>query len=90
MKDGQINYIDFRGNEGREINNIYLGVIFALTNIKDLWKKLNKEYRKGFNMIRVIHTIFKLLQKFSSNYRLSASTIKIPIEKELRACKSQY
>ncbi len=36
MKDGQINYIDFRGNEGREINNIHLGVIFALANIKDL------------------------------------------------------
>lgn len=26
MKDGQVNYIDFKGNKGREINNIRLGI----------------------------------------------------------------
>lgn len=36
MVDGQINYIDFKGSIGREINNIHLGVIFTLPQIKDL------------------------------------------------------
>lgn len=36
MIDGQINYINFVGSKGREINNIHLGVIFTLPQIKDL------------------------------------------------------
>ena len=36
IKNGQIYYIDFKGNCGREINNIHLGVIYKLPSIKDV------------------------------------------------------
>ena len=36
LKNGQIYYIDFKGNRGREINNIHLGVIYRLPSIKDV------------------------------------------------------
>ena len=36
LEDGQIYYINFSGNLGREINNIHLGVIFTLPIIKDM------------------------------------------------------
>ena len=36
IEDGQIYYINFKGNRGREINNIHLGVIYKLPSIKDV------------------------------------------------------
>ena len=36
IEDGQIYYINFNGNIGREINNIHLGVVFKLTTITDM------------------------------------------------------
>lgn len=36
IEDGQIYYINFKGNHGREINNIHLGVIYKLPSIKDV------------------------------------------------------
>lgn len=36
MINGQINYINFKGNIGSEINNIHLGVLFKIQHIKEL------------------------------------------------------
>ena len=36
IEDGQIYYIDFKGNTGREINSIHLGVVYKLPSIKDV------------------------------------------------------
>ena len=36
IKNGQIYYIDFQENRGREINSIHLGVIYKLPAIKDV------------------------------------------------------
>ncbi len=36
IEDGQIYYINFKGNIGREINNIHLGVVFKLPTIPDM------------------------------------------------------
>lgn len=36
LENGQIYYINFNGNWGKEINNIHLGVIYKLPSIKDL------------------------------------------------------
>ena len=38
IKNGQIYYIDFQENRGREINSIHLGVIYKLPAIKDVPK----------------------------------------------------
>ena len=35
-EDGQIYYINFNGNQGREINNIHLGVIYNLPTLLDV------------------------------------------------------
>jgi len=37
MKNGDIYYIDFRGNIGFEINKIHLGIIFEIPNVKNLY-----------------------------------------------------
>lgn len=36
MINGQIYYIDFKGNVGSEINNIHLGVIFNMPHITNM------------------------------------------------------
>ena len=36
LQDGEIYYINFKGNLGSEINNIHLGIIFKLHNIKNI------------------------------------------------------
>ena len=36
MKNGEIYYIDFKGNKGSEINNIHLGIIFTIPHIKNM------------------------------------------------------
>lgn len=36
MKDRQINYINFGGSKGREINTIHLAVLFTIPSIQDL------------------------------------------------------
>ena len=36
LEDGEIYYIDFKGNVGHEINKIHLGVIYKLPSIKDI------------------------------------------------------
>ena len=36
MKNGEIFYIDFKGNRGSEINNIHLGIIFTIPKIKNM------------------------------------------------------
>lgn len=35
-KNGQVYYINFKGNVGREINKIHLGIIYTLPSIKDV------------------------------------------------------
>ena len=37
LEDGVIYYIDFKGNMGREINNIHLGIIFKLPVMNDMF-----------------------------------------------------
>ena len=37
LEDGKIYYIDFKGNIGREINNIHLGIIFKLPIMNDMF-----------------------------------------------------
>ncbi len=36
MKNGEIFYIDFKGNRGSEINNIHLGIIFTIPKINNM------------------------------------------------------
>ena len=36
MKNGEIYYIDFKGNRGSEINNIHLGIIFTIPKVKNM------------------------------------------------------
>ena len=36
LKDGMIYYINFKGNLGREINKIHLGIIYTLPGIDDV------------------------------------------------------
>ena len=36
MKNGQIYHINFSGYKGSEINNIHLGIIFNLPNVKNM------------------------------------------------------
>ena len=36
LEDGEIYYINFKGNVGREINKVHLGVIYKLPSIKDI------------------------------------------------------
>lgn len=36
MKDRQIYYINFEGYKGSEINNIHLGIIFTMPNVKNM------------------------------------------------------
>ena len=36
IEDGNIYFINFKGNVGREINKIHLGVIYTLPSIKDV------------------------------------------------------
>ena len=45
MKNGEIFYIDFKGNRGSEINNIHLGIIFTILSILISLKIVkNKEF----------------------------------------------
>ena len=36
MKNGEIYYINFKGNKGSEINNIHLGIIFTIPKVKNM------------------------------------------------------
>ena len=36
MKNGEIYYINFKGNRGSEINNIHLGIIFTIPKVKNM------------------------------------------------------
>ena len=36
MKNGQIYHISFSGYKGSEINNIHLGIIFLIPNVKNM------------------------------------------------------
>ncbi len=36
MKNGEIYYIDFKGNRGSEINDIHLGIIFTIPKVKNM------------------------------------------------------
>ena len=36
MQNGEIYYIDFKGNMGSEINKIHLGIIFTISKIKNM------------------------------------------------------
>ncbi len=36
MKKGQIYYVDYNGYKGSEINDIHLGIVFRLPNVKNM------------------------------------------------------
>ncbi len=36
MKNGEIFYIDFKGNRGSEINSTHLGIIFTMPKVKNM------------------------------------------------------
>ena len=57
MNNGEIYYINFKGNKGSEINNIHLGIIFTIPQIKNMLFciPLTSPKEKHFNNFQAFH-----------------------------------